>query len=176
MAVASYSASYSRGAPRSSGRSPRSPGALVIALAYAGLVEVFDLDWLRSGCAEQVPKEVRETRALLALASLTVIVFAPVCEELFFRGFVFPGLSNRWGVVVGIIASGVIFSSVHLLYKSFVPIAGVGMVFAYAYYRSRNIFTTMLAHIAFNSLSIAAIAGGSCDSTSSIAFLRGLGI
>lgn len=148
-------------------------GALVVSLSYAGIVEAFDLDWLRSGCAEQVPKEVRETRALLALASLTVIAFAPVCEELFFRGFVFPGISNRWGLVAGIVASGVIFSGVHLLYKSFVPIAGVGMVFAYAYYRSRNIFSTMLAHIAFNSVSIAAIAGGSCDNTSSIAFLRG---
>ena len=148
-------------------------GALVVSLVYAGIVEAFDVGWLRSGCAEQVPKEVRETRALLALASLTVIAFAPVCEELFFRGFVFPGISNRWGLVAGIVVSGVIFSSVHLLYKSFVPIAGVGMVFAYAYYRSRNIFTTMLAHIAFNSVSIAAIAGGSCDSTSSIAFLHG---
>jgi membrane protease YdiL (CAAX protease family) len=151
-------------------------GALVVSLAYSGLVAAFDIDWLRTSCAEQIPREVRETRALLALASLAVIAFAPVCEELFFRGFVFPGISNRWGLVAGIIASGVIFSAVHLLPKSFVPIAGVGMVFAYAYYRSRNIFTTMLAHIAFNTLSIAAIAGGSCDSMSSIAFLRGWGL
>ena len=118
------------------------------------------------------PKQVRETRGLLALASLTVIAFAPVCEELFFRGFVFPGLSKRWGLIAGIVVSGLVFASAHLLYKSFVPIAGVGMVFAYSYYRSRSIFTPMLAHIAFNSVSIAAIAAGSCDSTSSIALLR----
>ncbi len=143
-------------------------GALVVSFVYAAIIDVLDVGWLRSGCAEQVPKEVRDTRALLALASLTVIAFAPVCEELFFRGFIVPGISNRWGLVAGIVASGVIFSGVHLLYKSFVPIAGVGMVFAYAYYRSGNIFTTILAHIAFNSLSIGLIAAGSCDSTSSI--------
>ena len=148
-------------------------GALIVSLAYGGLVEVFDIGWLKSGCAEQIPKEVRDTRALLALASLTVIAFAPVCEEIFFRGFLFPGLSKRWGLVAGIVASGLIFASAHLLYKSFVPIAGVGMVFAYSYYRSKNLVTPILAHIAFNSVSIAVIAGGSCDSTSSIALLRG---
>ena len=55
-----------------------------------------------------MPKEVRDTRALLALASLTVIAFAPVCEEIFFRGFLFPGLSKRWGLVAGIVASDTI--------------------------------------------------------------------
>jgi membrane protease YdiL (CAAX protease family) len=148
-------------------------GALIVSLAYGALVEVFDIGWLKSNCAEQIPKEVRETRALLALASLTVIAFAPVCEELFFRGFLFPGISKRWGLVAGIVASGLIFASAHLLYKSFVPVAGVGMIFAFSYYRSGNIFTSILAHLAFNSVSIAFIAGGSCDSTSSIAFIHG---
>ena len=148
-------------------------GAFVFSVAYSVVVEWFDIGWLKSDCAEQVPKQVRETRGLLALASLTVIAFAPVCEELFFRGFVFPGISKRWGLIAGIVASGLIFSSAHLLYKSFIPIAGVGMVFAYTYYRSKNIVSTMAAHIAFNSVSIAAIAAGSCDSTSSIGLLRG---
>ena len=151
-------------------------GALIVSLVYGAVIEVFDIGWLKSDCAEQVPKEVRDTRGLLALASLTVIVFAPVCEEIFFRGFLFPGLSKRWGLVAGIVASGIIFSAAHLLYKSFVPIAGVGMVFAYAYYRSRNLVSTMLAHVAFNSVSIAVIAAGSCDSSSSIGLLRGLGL
>jgi membrane protease YdiL (CAAX protease family) len=97
------------------------------------------------------------------LAAVTVIAFAPVCEELFFRGFLFPGLARGWGVVPAIIISGVLFGAAHLLYKSFIPIAGVGIVFAFAYYRSGNILSTMLAHLAFNSLSIAFIAGGACD-------------
>ena len=138
-------------------------GAMILSLTYAGLIEATDADWLRAECAEQIPKEVRDTRMLLAIASVTVIAFAPVCEELFFRGFMFPGLARGWGLVAGIIVSGLLFASAHLLYKSFIPIAGVGMVFAYAYYRSRNIFSTMAAHMAFNSLSIAAIAAGSCN-------------
>ena len=145
-------------------------GALALASAYSVVVQVFGLDFLKTECAEQVPKEVRDERMLLALASLVVIVFAPVCEEIFFRGFMFTGLARLWGLVPGIIASGMLFSAAHVSYKSFIPIALVGMVFAFTYSRSRNIVSTMLAHCAFNSLSIALIAGGSCDAESNAIF------
>lgn len=141
-------------------------GAFIAAFALAGtygvLVEEFGPHFLKSECAEQIPFEVRDDRALLALASLVVIAFAPVCEELFFRGFLFTGLAKAWGLVPGIVASALLFAGAHLLYKSFLPIALVGMVFAFTYSRSRNILSTMLAHMAFNGLSIAFIAGGSC--------------
>lgn len=152
--------------------------AFLFSLAYGVIIDQLGLDFLKSKCAEQIPKEVRDRRALLALASFDVIAFAPFCEELFFRGFVFTGLSRRWGLITGIIASGVIFGGVHLLYKSFVPIAGVGIVFAFTYSRSRNIVSTMLAHVAFNSISIAAIAAGGCDDSSasgSLPFVHALG-
>ena len=76
-------------------------------------------------------------------------------QELFFRGFIFTGLARLWGLVPGVIVSGLLFSSAHVSYKSFIPIALVGMVFAYTYSRSRNIVSTMVAHCAFNSFSIA---------------------
>lgn len=148
--------------------------ALAFSAAYGLIVDAFGLDFLKSDCAEQIPKEVRDTRWLLALASFDVIAFAPICEELFFRGFVFTGLSRKWGLVAGIVASGVLFASAHLLYKSFVPIAGVGIVLAFSYSRSRNIISAMMAHLAFNSLSIAAIAAGGCDTgpTNALSFAR----
>ena len=138
-------------------------GALIVAYTYGAIVAIFHIDQLKSDCAEQIPAGVRHTRWLLALASLVVIAFAPVFEELFFRGFVFPGLARAWGLAVAIVLSGLLFSAAHLDYKSFVPIAGVGMVFAYAYWRSGTIFTTMLAHCAFNATSIAVIASGACE-------------
>ena len=107
----------------------------------------------------------------LAFASLAVIGFAPWAEEIFFRGFLFPGFSRAWGVAAGIIVSGLLFGAVHFLYQSFVPIAAVGLVFAFTYSRSRNLLSTMIAHVAFNSLSIALIAGGSCDSSTSSVIL-----
>ncbi|MHB8377661.1 MAG: CPBP family intramembrane glutamic endopeptidase [Dehalococcoidia bacterium] len=141
--------------------------ALVVSTVYGEVITRLDIKQLQSSCAQQIPAGVRHTRWLLALASVVVIAFAPVFEELFFRGFVFPGLARAWGVAAAIVVSGLLFSSAHLDYKSFIPIAGVGMVFAFTYWRSGNIFSTMLAHGAFNSTSIAFIAAGACEKSTS---------
>lgn len=143
--------------------------ALIVSTIYGEVVTRLDIKQLQSSCAQQIPAGVRHTRWLLALASLVVIAFAPVCEELFFRGFVFPGLARVWGIVAAIVVSGLLFSSAHLDPKSFIPIAGVGMIFAFTYWRSGNIVSTMLAHGAFNSTSIALIAGGACEKSTSTA-------
>jgi membrane protease YdiL (CAAX protease family) len=146
-------------------------GALAVSMIYGGLIELFDINALRSDCAEQIPERVRDERALLALAALTVIMFAPICEEIFFRGFVATGLARVWGIAAAIVVSGLLFSGAHFLPKSFLPIALIGMIFALVYWRSGNLWSTVLAHTAFNSLSIALIAAGSCDTDANAALM-----
>jgi hypothetical protein len=147
--------------------------SLVVVGVYAGVIEVLDIDALRSECAEQIPLDVRETRYLLAIAAFVVIALAPVCEEIFFRGFVFPGLARSWGVVAAIVVSALLFAAAHFIFKSFIPIAAVGAIFAYTYWRSGNLFSTIGAHLAFNSISIALIAAGTCDTDNGASALLG---
>lgn len=137
--------------------------AFLGSIIYGAFISVFDLHWLQTNCAEQIPREVRNERFLLAMASVVVIAFAPVFEELFFRGFLFPGVARRWGVASGILISGLLFSSAHLSYQSFIPIAFAGIAFAFVYERSKHLGSAMLAHLIFNSVSIAFIAAGTCD-------------
>lgn len=47
--------------------------------------------------------------AALALA----VLWAPVTEELTFRGLLFPGLAARWRLVAGVVASSFLFAAVH---------------------------------------------------------------
>jgi membrane protease YdiL (CAAX protease family) len=144
-------------------------GAMAVSIAYGLLVDqIGALHFLRTDCAQQIPRVVREHRWVLAIAAFMVIAVAPPCEEIFFRGFLFTGLAKKWGLAAGIAVSALLFAGAHVDYKSFVPILGVGACFAFAYSRSRNILSTMAAHVAFNSISIAAIAAGSCDKGSSI--------
>lgn len=137
--------------------------ALAVSSIYSLIINALDLHFLQSACDEQIPTGIRDNRALLALAAFVVIAFAPLCEELLFRGFVFPGLARAWGVPLGVFASAAIFGSAHLLPSVIMPITAVGMVFAYTYWRSKNIVSVILAHLAFNSLSIAFIAGTTCN-------------
>jgi membrane protease YdiL (CAAX protease family) len=54
-----------------------------------------------------------ESVAVLAGYGVLVCLAAPIAEELFFRGFLFPLLSARFGLVWGMVVSGGVFSLVH---------------------------------------------------------------
>jgi membrane protease YdiL (CAAX protease family) len=140
--------------------------ALLAAFAYAaiygGIVEAFDIDSLKAACDEQVPSNVQDSVPLLLFASIVFVTFAPICEETFFRGFIFPGLA-RWGVAVGVVLSAGLFSVAHASLKAFLPILGIGMIFALAYWKSGNILTTILAHFAYNCISVSTLWVGECE-------------
>jgi membrane protease YdiL (CAAX protease family) len=140
--------------------------AFVLGAAYGGIIEWFDIGALRSECDDQVPAEVINSVLLMTLAGIAAIGFAPFCEEIFFRGFMFTGLTRNWGVVLGVVVSALLFSSAHIslsLHKTFIPIFIIGAVFAIAYYKSGNIFSAVGAHMVFNSVSFAILAAGGCD-------------
>lgn len=142
--------------------------AFALSSIYVSLVKYFNLSFLDQGCDDQVPAEIRDHALLLATASVLAAAFAPVCEETFFRGFVFPGIARAWGPAAGIIVSGVLFGSAHLvgnptLYKSVAQFSGIGMIFAFVYWRSGNIFSSMLAHFSFNLIGVISIASTTCS-------------
>lgn len=145
-------------------------GAFVVGLVYQGFIGLFDLDTLRQSCDDQVPTEIRSDALLLALSAVGAVVFAPLAEEIFFRGFLFTGLARAFGIAAGILLSGVLFGSAHLpanpdLWKSLVPFMAIGVVFAFVYWRSENLLSTILAHFAFNLTSMIVIASTVCDPT-----------
>lgn len=151
--------------------------ALALAASYTILIDFFDIDVLRSQRDDQLPREVLDSGALLAIAGVVVIGFAPVCEEIFFRGFILPGMVKVWGVAIGIAASGLVFSLAHIgpaWHKTLVPIFIIGAVFGAAYYRSGNIFTTILAHALFNTISFAALVAGDADEQAALSAAREL--
>ncbi len=80
---------------------------------------------------------------------LFAVFFAPIGEEVFFRGF----LANRYGVLV----SSVIFSLSHVFYNSTSELAGaflIGLIFSYYFVKTRNLAACMVAHGLFNAMSI----------------------
>ncbi len=66
---------------------------------------------------QEITEEIKEETAALALAGYISVtcLLAPVTEEVFFRGLLFPMLRSRFGVALGVIVSGALFSLVHAL-------------------------------------------------------------
>jgi uncharacterized protein len=86
----------------------------------------------------------------LAVALVVASVIAPVSEEVLFRGFMYPGMRERWGVAMAVIVSSAVFSVFHLSLSTFIPIAVMGAVFALLYERTDSIWPPIALHALVN--------------------------
>jgi uncharacterized protein len=104
----------------------------------------------------QIFKGLHNTTTIAIFAAFAVI-FAPFAEETFFR-LLFFNLGMRYGGFWGgAILSGVLFGIAHGDLFAAVPLALGGIVLCGVYYRTGNIFASMLSHALFNALSIVAL-------------------
>jgi membrane protease YdiL (CAAX protease family) len=87
---------------------------------------------------------------------LAGIVVAPVVEELFFRGFVYAGLAERYSWRKAAVISSAFFALVHLQLTAVLPIFILGYIFAYLYRRSGSIWPAVLMHVSTNALGLGA--------------------
>jgi membrane protease YdiL (CAAX protease family) len=87
---------------------------------------------------------------------LAGIVVAPIVEELFFRGFVYAGLAQRYSWRKAALISSALFALIHLQPLAIVPIFLLGYLFAYLYERSKSIWPAVLMHVITNGLGLGA--------------------
>ncbi len=123
--------------------------ALILVYAYFALLSLAGAE-----PGEAVPEKAFTNLAPLLLLAVLSLAFAPIAEEIFFRGFIFGGLRGRWGTPLAALASGLLFGLAHLgnpgsIY-AIVPIAGVGALFAFGYAYSGSLLATIGAHFLFN--------------------------
>jgi membrane protease YdiL (CAAX protease family) len=136
-------------------------------LGYIGIIEGLDINALKSSCDDQIPKEIINDNAVKWLIPVIAIGFAPWCEEIFFRGFITTGLARAWGVGLAVLGSALLFSAAHVgpsMHKTIIPILLLGIIMALGYWRSGNIFTTMIAHAVWNIIGVSALLYQGCDS------------
>ena len=128
--------------------------AQVMVAVYASLVQLLGLDALLPGT--NVPEKLFEERLVLPLVGVATVLVAPLAEETFFRGFVFGGL-RRYGFFWAALASGLLFSAAHVSLGGLIPLALVGMLFAWSYSRTGSLWTSIYAHLIFNLVSFVAL-------------------
>lgn len=84
------------------------------------------------------------------------VLIAPLVEELFFRGFIFTGLREKYGWIPAALISAGLFAVVHLQPITIPPIFLLGLIFAYLYQRTESIWPGVIMHLGTNTLSLAA--------------------
>lgn len=99
---------------------------------------------------------VRETSdvGLLVAMAVTAIIFAPITEELIFRGYLYPVVkrfTDRW---FASIFSGVLFGVIHFNVMALPMLALMGVILAVIYERSGSLWVPIGCHAAFNATSV----------------------
>ena len=81
-------------------------------------------------------------------------IFAPLVEEIFFRGFLFQGFRARYGWVPSMLLSSAIFAAAHLDLVVLIPTFILGCLLAYMYHRSNSLWPGIILHFLVNSFGL----------------------
>lgn len=92
------------------------------------------------------------------LINLFIIAFlAAVGEELLFRGVIFRILFNHFkNIHVAVWVSAIVFSAFHLQFYGFLPRAVLGVIFAYIFGWTANLWIVIILHFVFNGMTVVA--------------------
>jgi len=88
----------------------------------------------------------------MLLPFISVAIMAPVSEELYFRGMVYPLIRSSFGVRAALIVSGLFFGALHFDLFRLIPIWVGGIVLAYFYEKTGSLITCIIAHSTWNTM------------------------
>jgi membrane protease YdiL (CAAX protease family) len=89
------------------------------------------------------------------LMAIFGITFAPLVEELFFRGFLYPVIARKWGVTASVAITALVFALIHesQLAHAWAPLLllwFVGLVLTGVRARNSSVGATFCIHSAYN--------------------------
>jgi uncharacterized protein len=117
---------------------------------YQYVITVFHLNLQTN---DQVILENAKYAPISTYATLLVAVFvAPVCEEIFFRGFVFSGLRQVMPLGWAIFLSALIFAVAHADPGSFAVLFVIGLALAFLRWRTGSLWPGIFLHLLNNGL------------------------
>lgn len=89
--------------------------------------------------------------ALALFYACMSVLFGPVCEEVFYRGFLYSILRHKYGIVIACLAQSALFAATHLYSAFYVFIVFIsGIALALLYQWRKTLLTPTLAHIWIN--------------------------
>ncbi|HLA41875.1 MAG TPA: type II CAAX endopeptidase family protein [Aggregatilineales bacterium] len=83
-------------------------------------------------------------------ATVVVVFLAPLVEELFFRGILYGWLRKRFGIIIGVIVSGLLFGIAHIEPAMIIANSVMGFMLALSYEYSKSLFVPMTIHFVNN--------------------------
>ena len=90
----------------------------------------------------------------IVLTVLLVVIVAPVAEEVFFRGFLYPAFKKRFGKWLGVLISALIFGLFHINIWLIIPISLIGLINILLYERTKSLDSCIILHSMNNLMAV----------------------
>lgn len=91
------------------------------------------------------------------LLAVVLVVGAPLVEEIFYRGLLLRSLKRHLPAPAAIVVCGVTFGAAHFDLVTLPGLALFGIVLAYLAHRSGRLGPNIIAHAAFNAVTVIAL-------------------
>lgn len=90
------------------------------------------------------------SEGVLLFGLFHVALVPAFCEEVLFRGYIMRAFEKSWGIITGVIVSGIIFGMFHLQLGNILPLATLGIVLGLMTWLSGSIWPAVVAHFINN--------------------------
>ncbi len=120
--------------------------AFVVVVAFAVIFTRFAQPE-QSDAADQLGFNASVLGAIVA--GFAIVIAAPICEEIFFRGLLFGGLRKRVPFIGAALISGLFFGAIHLAtgnVAATVQLSFLGVVLAWLYERTGSLWAPIALH------------------------------
>ena len=125
---------------------------LIIVGLWGWMLEILKLDFLLP------PNTAKEVLNLafenIFITIILVSMIVPICEEVFFRGFLINGLERKFNLKISLLISSGIFSIFHIHIGSLFPTFILGICLGLLYIKSKSIYPSIFIHSIHNFLAV----------------------
>ena len=113
------------------------------------------MKWMESLGAEAVQDTVKffqysQDKLALGVMTLAAVIVAPLCEEVVFRGYLYPVAKRFAGPATAMFCSALLFSLAHGSLAMLLPLFLLGFAFAWIYERTGSLWAPIFAHFCVN--------------------------
>lgn len=137
------------------------PGTVVCMwVFFAGLQGLGYMDLMERLGVEKVQETVElfqkgKDPAVLILMAFAAVIVAPICEEVVFRGYLYPVAKRYAGPWVAAVCTALMFSAAHGNMAALLPLFVFGLVLVALYEFTGSIWAPVAAHFLFNAATVA---------------------
>jgi membrane protease YdiL (CAAX protease family) len=126
---------------------------------FGGLQALGFMEWVESLGVETVQDTVKLLQEssdplVLGLMGFAAVVAAPLCEEIVFRGYLYPVAKKFSGPWVAGICSAMVFAAAHGSLAALLPLFIFGCVLVFIYEKTGSIWAPVAVHFCFNSATV----------------------